>query len=63
MVGFLDGDKDNCDIKNLVLIDNKENLELNRSRLRFDSPELTETGVLIAKVKIAAKQKGRKIRS
>ena len=34
MVSFLDGDKDNCDIDNLVLIDNKENLELNRSNLR-----------------------------
>ena len=53
MVSFLDGNKDNCDIDNLVLIDNKENLELNRSRLRFDEPEFTKAGLAVAKVKVA----------
>lgn len=57
MVSFLDGDKDNCSIENLVLIDNEENLEMNRSELRFDDPELTSTGLLIAKVKISARKK------
>lgn len=57
MVSFLDGDKDNCKIENLVLIDNSENLELNRSHLRFQNAELTKTGLAIAKVKVAARRR------
>lgn len=53
IVTFLDGDKDNCDIDNLVLIDKDENLEMNRSKLRFRNAEATKTGLAIAKVKIA----------
>lgn len=56
MVSFLDGDKDNCDINNLILIDNSENLELNRSKLRFDNPELTKVGLSVAKMKIAIRK-------
>ncbi len=64
MVSFLDGDKDNCDINNLVLIDNKENLELNRSNLRFSNAEFTKVGVAIAKVKVAVRQRrGKKVRN
>lgn len=64
MISFLDGDKDNCDIDNLVLIDNKENLELNRSNLRFSNAEFTKAGVAIAKVKVAARQRrGKKVRN
>lgn len=59
MVSFLDGDKDNCSIENLVLIDNAENLEMNRSRLRFEEPELTRTGLLVAKVKVASRERKR----
>lgn len=59
MVSFLDGDKDNCDIENLVLIDNFENLELNRSRLRFQNPEFTKAGLAVAKVKIATRNRKR----
>lgn len=59
MVSFLDGDKDNCDIENLVLLDNSENLEMNRSSLRFADAELTEAGVYIAKVKVAARRRKR----
>lgn len=61
MVSFLDGDKDNCNIDNLVLIDNYENLELNRSKLRFSEAEFTKAGLAVAKVKIAVqKKKGKK---
>ena len=63
MVSFLDGNKDNCDIDNLVLLDNKENLEMNRSNLRFSNAEFTKVGVTVAKLKVAARQrKGRKVR-
>lgn len=60
MVSFLDGNKDNCNIENLVLIDNAENLEMNRSRLRFTEPERTRTGFLVAKVRVTARQKKRR---
>lgn len=57
MVSFLDGDKDNCNIENLFLTDNEENLELNRSGLRFKNPESTKVGITVAKLKIAAKKR------
>lgn len=60
MVSFLDGNKDNCDIENLVLIDNAENLEMNRSQLRFADPERTKTGVLVAKARVTVRQKKRR---
>lgn len=59
MVSFLDGDKDNCDVENLVLLDNSENLEMNRSSLRFPNAELTKAGVNIAKVKVAVGRRKR----
>lgn len=64
MVSFLDGNKDNCNIENLVLIDNRENLELTRSKLRFSDAELTKAGVAVVKVKIAArKRRGKKVQN
>lgn len=60
MVSFLDGNKDNCSIENLVLIDNKENLELNRSRLRFENPDLTGIGLTVVKLKLVARQRRKK---
>lgn len=57
MVSFLDGDKDNCDIENLVLVDMAENLELNKARLRFADAEFTEVGVTVAKVRVAARKR------
>lgn len=57
MITFLDGDKDNCEIDNLVMIDEDINLILNHKRLRFDDPELTKTGVAIARMRAAAKRR------
>ncbi len=59
MVSLLDGNKDNCSIENLVLLDNSENLEMNRSSLRFSHAELTKAGVNIAKVKVAIRRRKR----
>lgn len=53
MVSFLDGDKDNCSIENLVLVDNEINLEMNRKKLRKDDPELTRVGVKVAELGVA----------
>ena len=54
MVTFLDGDIQNIDIRNLALISRKEQMHLVKDNLRFKNPELTKTGILITKVKIAA---------
>lgn len=53
---FLDGDKRNFELDNLALVTNAENLELIRSGLRSNNPQLTETGVLIAKSVIATRK-------
>lgn len=60
MVGFLDGDKDNCSIENLVLLDCAENLELTRSGLRFSNAEFTKAGVAVVKLRVAARGKKRR---
>jgi hypothetical protein len=53
-VTFKDGNTENCDIDNLMLISRAENAKLNQQHLRYEEPELTETGLLIAKVLTAA---------
>ena len=62
MVSFKDGNKENCDIDNLMLISNAENLELCRSGLRFEDPDLTATGLNLVKLKIATGKKRREKR-
>ena len=57
MVSFKDGSKENVDIDNLMLISNAENLELHRSGLRFEDPDLTETGLNVVKLKIKARER------
>jgi hypothetical protein len=59
MVTFLDGNKDNCEIDNLALIDNNINLELNRSNLRSEHAEITEAGIALATYKVAAASRKR----
>lgn len=58
---FLDGNKENISIENLEMVSNDEMLEMNRKGLRYDDPESTKTGILIAKVNRAAAklQKGK----
>ncbi len=62
MVSFLDGDKDNCDIENLILLDNPVNLEMNRRKLRFDNPELTAAGVNVAALSVKARQRKKEVK-
>lgn len=57
MVSFKDCNKENVDIDNLMLISNAENLELHRSGLRFEDPDLTETGLNVVKLKIKARER------
>lgn len=57
MITFLDGDKDNMDPSNICMITNAENLELHRSKLRSEDPELTKAGVQVARLKIRIREK------
>jgi len=54
---FLDGNKQNFDIDNLTLITNAEHLELTRKGLRKEDAKLTESGVLIARASVLAREK------
>ena len=57
IVIFLDSDISKLDINNLACISKSESLTLNRMGLRCDDANLTETGVLIAKVIEAGNKK------
>lgn len=54
---FKDGDRRNCALENLALVTLAENAVLNRCGLRFGCAEHTETGILIAKVRLAARRR------
>ena len=47
---FGDGDKQNCDINNLILVSRSELLILNRNKLIKKDSALTRTGINIAKL-------------
>lgn len=51
---FKDKNKQNCVLENLALVSLAENAVMNKNGLRFENAAHTETGILIAKVKIAA---------
>lgn len=59
---FKDKNRQNCVLENLAMVSLAENAVMNRAGLRFENAAHTETGILIAKIKIAArnrkKQKG-----
>lgn len=66
VVIFKDGNHENCDISNLALISKAENVQMNRRHLRFEDPELTESGVLVAKIlalSVERKRRGGKHRN
>lgn len=63
MVTFLDGNIQNIVLSNLALISRSEQMHLMKDDLRFANPELTKTGILITKVKIAAGKKQKRRRS
>jgi hypothetical protein len=49
-VSFKDGNHENCTIENLVLLSLAENAMLNQLGLRSEDPEITETGITLAKL-------------
>lgn len=56
---FLDGNRKHVELKNLALVSNRENLEMNRYGLNFKNPELTKTGINIAKLNIKTRERGK----
>jgi hypothetical protein len=57
IVIFLDGDKTNCDLSNLRLVTQAEKQMLNKRGLRCESPELTESGIMVARVEVATRKR------
>lgn len=47
---FLDGNKENFDINNFMLVSDAENLGMTRFDLRSTNPEITKAGALVAKI-------------
>ena len=58
---FKDGNKYNFDLENLVLVSRSELLILNKKNLIKNNKELTETGLLIAKVIDKTNKRKRKL--
>lgn len=59
---FKDGDKMNVTLENLALVTKAEHLELTRSGLRSSDPNITETGILIARIKCTSRKKQKQIK-
>lgn len=47
---FMDGNKENCSIDNLKLVPRNIHSIMNNKKLRSESAELTETGILVAQL-------------
>lgn len=61
-VVFLDGDPLNCSIENLDLITRAEHARLNQGHLRSCDPELTKTGILVARLMTATGKKKKELK-
>lgn len=59
---FLDGNKNNFNIKNIAAITRAESLYLTDYHLWFEDAELSKAGTLIAKVAVKAKEKSRDVK-
>ena len=60
IVIFKDSNKLNCSVDNLALVSRREHLRLNRDKLRFEDPELTETGIELVRLRNAIKDRRKK---
>ncbi len=63
VLDFKDGNKKNCVLENLILVERAVHLEMTRSKLRSKDPDITETGALVAKIKVAARRNAKGIKS
>lgn len=53
---FLDMDRTNVTLENLILVENEELLMANRKKLRFHDPEVTKTGVILSRLMVQTKR-------
>ena len=57
---FRDGNHANCTIENLTLISKAEHSIMNQQGLRSENPELTDTGIILARLKHTISKKEKK---
>lgn len=57
---FLDGNRQNCDLENLAIVTKAEHQQMTRRGLRSVIPQITETGIIIAKAGVASQKAKRK---
>lgn len=60
VITFKDGNKENCDISNLILVSRGEMAVMAKNGYRFEDPDLTETAVNVVRLKIKANKIRRK---
>lgn len=53
---YLDDDRRNVDISNLAMVSDAEHIEMMRRKMRFKNPDLTKSGVAVAKLTVATKK-------
>ena len=58
IIRFLDGNKLNCNIENMVLVSRAEHIEITRNNLHSCNPEVSKIGVNIAKLNCAVRDRG-----
>lgn len=63
IIVFKDNNKDNVDISNLMMVTRAEHAIMNNKGLRFDNAELTEKGLLIAKLKHKTSELSREMKN
>ena len=56
-----DGNKENCDLSNLILVENKDKLTAKNMHLLSSNYEVTKTGLLTAKLINTVSQRKRSI--
>lgn len=61
-IRFLDGDRFNCSLENLVLVDRLEHVDILRQGGYVEDPEVNKTITAIAKLNVATKKAERKIK-
>lgn len=61
VITFLDGDKSNICLENLQMISMAESIALTRAGLRDSDPDVTKTGILVARLDVLARKKEREM--
>lgn len=60
---FLDGNRQNCAPENLAIVTKQEHQQMTRRGLRNEIPQITKTGIIIAKAGVASQRAKKKARN